>query len=204
MFSWRANSWKRIEVPLFRDQLELGCSCEGTVSNEALHWIQTFDEPSKEEAVLVFDLVKEEFRKIPLPTLNNYDDFSTILGVVSEGCLSVACLYEIGPNWGIELWVMKEYNVPESWTKLSTIYIGYQQLQLIWYTQLVFYWESCVFTLHWDAQAGENFLIRFDLQEDEAADKKVMVSSSRDRFVMVRCHVIGYDESLIRPHDNEA
>ncbi|XP_004305239.1 PREDICTED: uncharacterized protein LOC101302094 [Fragaria vesca subsp. vesca] len=96
--------------------LPLGsCNGIGILLNEALHWLDT----SKE--IVAFDLGQEKhkFRKMLLPLDFNDgggDYYENHLGVSAGGYLSLARnLYVCGDC--IDIWVMGEYGVLESWTK---------------------------------------------------------------------------------------
>ncbi|XP_062015392.1 F-box protein CPR1-like [Rosa rugosa] len=104
IFSSKANIWKRAESPLDSD-IQYG----GTLSNEALHWFDIL-------GILAFDLAKEEFRRFPLPILDG--DFRGLR--VFGDCL---CAFDFE---NLDLWVMKEYSVADSWTKLFKLKVSNQ------------------------------------------------------------------------------
>ncbi|XP_059645935.1 F-box protein CPR1-like [Cornus florida] len=87
------------------------------VVNGALHWlVSRRPESDKANLIAAFDLGVEEYRLVPLPELldqnvhMNLKDFG--------GCLSLLCNYfEVR----VEIWVMEEYGVKESWTKLFSV-----------------------------------------------------------------------------------
>ncbi|PRQ33115.1 putative F-box associated interaction domain-containing protein [Rosa chinensis] len=113
IFSSRANTWKTIQVPSDVEPFS-----EGFLFNEALHWISIKNFPNYSIDVVAFDLAKEEFRKIPLPTtLKNAAALSSF-----RGCL---CVFDYAYNTAgsIYLWVMREYNMADAWTKLFNIKI---------------------------------------------------------------------------------
>ncbi|XP_062014750.1 F-box protein CPR1-like [Rosa rugosa] len=113
IFSSNTDIWKRIEVP-FR----LWTKDAGTLSNEALHWIRRVD-----KKMLAFDLTHEKFRTMLLPDPGSgWRTMDMDLGDF-RGCLcALDCLNR--HTGFIDLWVMKEYNVSESWTKLFTLKIS--------------------------------------------------------------------------------
>ncbi|CAB4285837.1 unnamed protein product [Prunus armeniaca] len=113
VFSLRANSWKKIQAPFSHH----GHS-EGALSNEALHWLHTSSRP--QPAAIAFDLAKEEFRNVMLPICEENELGYRRVGVLLEGCL---CAWANGfPDFEyLEIWVMREYNVYESWTVLFRV-----------------------------------------------------------------------------------
>ncbi|KAF5185861.1 F-box protein [Thalictrum thalictroides] len=105
-----SNSWRKLEnfprVSWFRGTPAL--------INGSLHWMSY-------EHILSFDLATEKFGFVELPQINlprrrhgvrPGNDFRL---VALDGCLSVA---DSSSDEDIELWIMKEYNVKESWIKL--------------------------------------------------------------------------------------
>ncbi|KAF9669603.1 hypothetical protein SADUNF_Sadunf14G0124600 [Salix dunnii] len=84
----------------------------GALVNGRLHWISRPCRNRPARRLVSFDLTDEQFREVPKPDcggLNRCNDL-----VVLRGCLSasVYCNYR-----RLEIWVMKEYNVKESWVK---------------------------------------------------------------------------------------
>ncbi|KAK2663945.1 hypothetical protein Ddye_002519 [Dipteronia dyeriana] len=67
------------------------------------------------DSLVGFDLGTEEFRVVPELDYGDLEqDFVLDVGTL-EGCLSAICNYARGV---VDFWVMKEYGVKESWTKL--------------------------------------------------------------------------------------
>ncbi|TXG73526.1 hypothetical protein EZV62_002105 [Acer yangbiense] len=87
--------------------------------NGALHWVTLFFQytPGPRLRVISFDLAAEKFRWIELPSFDCFFASNCHL-VALEGCLSA--VHRLG-NKGIDIWVMKEYNVEESWIKKYSI-----------------------------------------------------------------------------------
>ncbi|KAK9072508.1 hypothetical protein SSX86_008942 [Deinandra increscens subsp. villosa] len=82
----------------------------GVLCNGALHWIVR-DKNKKRLVIISYDLSKGEFKEIPHPDKAGYVlCSSSCLGIVKE-CLCI-CLVSA------YLWVMKNYNVKESWKRV--------------------------------------------------------------------------------------
>ncbi|CAK7340339.1 unnamed protein product [Dovyalis caffra] len=83
----------------------------------ALHWIVSrFDNLTGTQVIVGFDLGVDEFREVPPP---DYGDNVTSLDVgVLGGCLCAFAKFE---GVGVDVWVMKEYGVKESWSKVFLI-----------------------------------------------------------------------------------
>ncbi|KAJ0017036.1 hypothetical protein Pint_09676 [Pistacia integerrima] len=126
VFSLKTNSWSRIKkLPnylrfMFQFYFHLmHRRGYGVYACGVLHWVL----PRRPELgvgnlIVAFDLVDEEFRVLPQPDYgDNEKDFVLDVGVL-EGRLSVICNYN---QVKVDVWVMKEYGVKESWSKLFSI-----------------------------------------------------------------------------------
>ncbi|QHO36535.1 hypothetical protein HN51_029820 [Arachis hypogaea] len=90
----------------------------GKFVNGTLNWVARPQGNFTKWDILSFDLANENFCQISLPNRNDSDDdLFPVLGVWRDS-LSV-CFNEKESR--LVLWVMKEYGVQESWTKLVTI-----------------------------------------------------------------------------------
>ncbi|XP_059658742.1 F-box protein CPR1-like [Cornus florida] len=66
--------------------------------------------------IVAFDLGIEEYRLVPQPDYL-YEDIDMFVGSLG-GCLCINCNYA---RDRVDVWVMKEYGVKESWTKLFSV-----------------------------------------------------------------------------------
>ncbi|KAF6145010.1 hypothetical protein GIB67_013361 [Kingdonia uniflora] len=85
--------------------------------NGVFHWIVTTTNQTKPITIVSFDLGDEGFKVIPYPDDICLEEKKPSLGVLG-GCLSI---FNFGSKMGTEVWVMKEYNVKRSWTKVYNI-----------------------------------------------------------------------------------
>ena len=92
--------------------------------NGAMHWIgfrrNEYDDYQLRYFVLVFDLGDELFCEIPLPELlgcNPKEDCIQLSAVYGN---SIALFHESYLRGFLNIWVMKEYGVASSWTKVFT------------------------------------------------------------------------------------
>ncbi|KAM7466098.1 hypothetical protein LguiB_013660 [Lonicera macranthoides] len=114
----RRDSWRRIQD--FPYGIPLDDS--GKFANGALHWVVSSDYSSEfwyswySGTIVALDLANETYKEVLQP---NYGEgkFDLILGVLGE-LLCILCNY---PGTRADVWVMKDYGVRESWTKLVTI-----------------------------------------------------------------------------------
>lgn len=113
VYSLRSDSWKRMEeYPsiVFWDH-------SGKFVNGKLHW-SAEDRVSDSKSTFFissFDLVNETFGNVALPGPEG-EFFDHEVGC-SGGNLCLFCYFENK----MDVWVMKEYDVTESWTKIASI-----------------------------------------------------------------------------------
>ncbi|KAL4619413.1 hypothetical protein ACB092_06G077700 [Castanea dentata] len=116
VFSLKTSAWKLVEGFHYKKPTELweGPLPCGTHLNGALHWV--FKLCGGNECVITaFDLETDTFRDMPVPAIS-VSGFST--GFL-KGCL---CLMD--RDFGLrrrDIWVMKEYGVGKSWTKILVV-----------------------------------------------------------------------------------
>ncbi|KAH6805433.1 hypothetical protein C2S51_030264 [Perilla frutescens var. frutescens] len=113
IYSLRANSWKRI------DDFSCGVPFDdtGKFANGKMHFASTpeMDFESRWNIVSL-DLKSEGYDILEQPNYGEACSNST-LGLLG-GCLSVLCEYQ---SRRVDLWVLKEYGVKESWTRVVSI-----------------------------------------------------------------------------------
>ncbi|KAK2648605.1 hypothetical protein Ddye_016094 [Dipteronia dyeriana] len=78
-----------------------------------IHW-HTWSGVRSSCPIISFDFEDEQFREVPKPVCGGLDHWSNIQLVDLGGCLSAAVYNNYRE---FEIWIMKEYNVKESWIK---------------------------------------------------------------------------------------
>ncbi|GLT30486.1 hypothetical protein SLA2020_052830 [Shorea laevis] len=131
-YSFRNNTWSR-RSPLITDKtspptpyFDIGaCGCsqtQGVLVGSLLNWVAYRDSRfNTPPFIFAFNLTTEEFHEIELPEI----DTASVLGVL-EGCLTVTHPKANHSSKSVELdiWVMKEYMVKESWTLAFRILVS--------------------------------------------------------------------------------
>ncbi|KAM5584124.1 F-box/kelch-repeat protein [Rosa sericea] len=177
IFSSNTNIWKRIKSPL-----RLQRDDQWTLSNEALHLV--------DKEILAFDLTHEKFRTMPLPGpepgqyIRELGDF--------RGCL---CAFDSkNQRIGfIDMWVMKEYNVGESWTKLFTLRISDQSMFLFFLRPIMVMETSTILEIG----------ISNEGRHTDTEFKLIKSCHKEEKFETLRVSrkmygkMIGYEESLL-------
>ncbi|KAL1818014.1 hypothetical protein ACET3Z_020588 [Daucus carota] len=118
VFTLGGNAWKNVgRAPFSHVDWR---SRQALCTNGRLHWL-SFGEYNGEYnnirglIIVSFDLADDNFHEVPRPDFSVIDGRNYHLAVL-RGCLSAA-VFEHGLRRDLEIWVMKEYNVKESWTK---------------------------------------------------------------------------------------
>ncbi|KAK9667714.1 hypothetical protein RND81_13G006200 [Saponaria officinalis] len=119
IYSLNSKSWKIVENKIPPDAIQYPYS-GALVDNHLLHWI--FWTPSTGKRIIgCFDICLEKWgADVPLP--GHYCDKNELqdMGVV-DGRLF--CSFENRVDLSYDVWVMEEYGVQESWTKLLSVAI---------------------------------------------------------------------------------
>ncbi|KAK8549134.1 hypothetical protein V6N11_017829 [Hibiscus sabdariffa] len=120
LFSLNGSSWKRITAT--PPNYAIGPDASMPFVSGALHWLGYQERNAGEfsHAILGFHLSTEEFLVINLP--NNLTGFRPLgLSIMKYGESSIALSIDPGRGELHELWVMKEYGVVQSWTKVLAL-----------------------------------------------------------------------------------
>ncbi|KAL3508097.1 hypothetical protein ACH5RR_033479 [Cinchona calisaya] len=117
VYSLKMKTWRRIENSPYDHSYSYEVN-SGVLLHGAIHWLAT--ETSVEDSpviVAALSLSDEKFTHLGVPSCFNERNSSAYKLVVLEGCLGMVCnvVYE---DYQFYIWIMKEYGVQESWTKL--------------------------------------------------------------------------------------
>ena len=118
VYSLSTGEWRMVTVSHPKFVIFGGEKAKGSV-NGALHWLASrqTDDHNIHHFILVFDLVGEVFQEIVLPEIIHTLDIANI----SVYGNSIAVVLTKGHTVHQNIWVMKEYGVVSSWTKVLTI-----------------------------------------------------------------------------------
>lgn len=123
IYSLKSDSWKKIKgLPYYLRFLHkpfyqvLHRRGYGVFASNALHWaLPHWPELGVKNSIIAFDIVAEMFHQVPQPDYHK-DQLNFQVDVeVLDGTLCLMCNYE---HVYVDLWVMREYGVKESWIKL--------------------------------------------------------------------------------------
>ncbi|XVE81982.1 hypothetical protein DITRI_Ditri15bG0110400 [Diplodiscus trichospermus] len=115
VYSLKTDTWRRAQNFSYHSFN----SDHGVHLNGAVHWVfgrGKHSAESRPRVIVAFDFAEGKFREVPLPS-DAPDSFTTV-GALG-GCL---CWLTVGTGTNAtkrcDFWVMKEYGVKESWTKV--------------------------------------------------------------------------------------
>lgn len=117
VFTLKRGSWRTVEGLNQDDDIQL--QKQGLLLNGALHWLH-HGPKSSESRIISFNLAEEKFRELaPLSTIvNGRRNMRADIGPYRRSHLFC---YLRGDDENMEIWVMMEYGVKESWTRLMLI-----------------------------------------------------------------------------------
>ncbi|PON91382.1 F-box domain containing protein [Trema orientale] len=121
VYSLKTNTWKRVADFPYN---VMHCA-NGVLVGNSWHWMLgiQYQYSSAFEIVVAFDLVAESYRKIPLPDKkkNKGQSYLTTMRELGEW-LCLVTHHKVGEMVDhVDIFVMKEYGVKESWTKLFSV-----------------------------------------------------------------------------------
>ncbi|CAK7345032.1 unnamed protein product [Dovyalis caffra] len=111
VYSLRGDSWRAIVAPNY---LRFIVGLEYVLVCDAFHWLLI--QGQYQLNIVAFDIQREEYYTVPLPNLeSNSAPSCRNLSVIGQWL----CLTSTNAGIGnVDIWVMKEYGVKESWVKL--------------------------------------------------------------------------------------
>ncbi|KAI4345539.1 hypothetical protein L6164_012652 [Bauhinia variegata] len=170
-FSLKTHCWKNLEGDGFPYINHMDDTRAGSLINGAIHWLAF--RPDVSQIVIVgFDLIEKNLMEVPLPDTDDiYIDDCHL--VVLGGFL---CLCDTDGS----TWVMKEYGVRSSWTKLDKVDIPTSYYLPICHTK-------CGHTVGEDSVSG---LLKFNHNGELLEHREFFVDP-------YGCQVALYTESLL-------
>lgn len=119
VYSLKSNDWRKIGE-FGEDEFSIFFGGRGVLVNETLHWDKTQVRRSNAKSICGFNLVDESFKEVMMPRVFWGNDDHLLDFKVTEmgGCL---CAWAQDVYGGAEMWMLMQYGVWESWTKLFKI-----------------------------------------------------------------------------------
>ncbi|XP_059316057.1 F-box/kelch-repeat protein At3g23880-like [Lycium ferocissimum] len=184
VYSLRTNSWKKIKG--FVSGYIYGNS--GVLLNGIVHWDTRphHDFNGCYNYIVSFDLETEKQGKIELPSYENEDVHWDLIS--SRDSLFGFCHCE--SQGEVDIWVMKEYGVKESWTKFASV--AYYVIPGIFYLPLYVNEDGEVLLIN-----GQS-LVLFNTRNNTYKDLQIHLPDTQLRIDMAT-----YNETLVSPVFND-
>ncbi|XP_059287255.1 F-box/kelch-repeat protein At3g06240-like [Lycium ferocissimum] len=180
IYSLKNGSWKRIKSSPYDHAVPEHAN--GVFVNGALHWLAS-KKPDYSSVIGAFVLSDEEFVEVPAPSSLDKDKFVFNKLVVLKGCL---CMVDNVEGNRVDIWMMKDYGVEESWTKFCVDGIDFYD-----FLKPLCFMRDDEVVLNVD---GEKLMV-YNLEEEESRDLEV--DGLPDSFESAGTFV----ESLVSPAD---
>ncbi|KAJ8527868.1 hypothetical protein K7X08_015319 [Anisodus acutangulus] len=109
------NRWRSVGEVVYR----FDPSTQGIILNGKMHWLTRFGKYNGrlDRLIVSFDLADEVFCEVPKVDFNVKPRIVQHHLAILGDCLAVALTLPHYKGGGFEIWVMREYNVKESWMK---------------------------------------------------------------------------------------
>lgn len=114
VYSIKTGVWNRVNSSPYDHAVPEISS--GAYVNGAIHWLASSRESGYPSVIAAFDLASEAFHEIPAPRGLDVSKFVFNGLFVLGGYL---CMVDRFSSSTVDVWIMKEYNVVESWTRFS-------------------------------------------------------------------------------------
>ncbi|KAK1367167.1 hypothetical protein POM88_042728 [Heracleum sosnowskyi] len=182
VYGLKTNSWKRLEniSNHFRFVEAWGVFMCG-----ALHWI-TFKPLERCVVILAFDLGVETYREVPFPNVEHTYTNQLSLSIFA----GFLCLLEYNPFVRIDVWVMNDYGVGNSWGKLFSLDHPKIIRSCMGLRPNIYSQNHSDVLLEFD-----NKMIWYNLEKKKV--KTLKVANLPDRF-----NLDAYTQSLVSPESN--
>ncbi|KAJ9553268.1 hypothetical protein OSB04_017313 [Centaurea solstitialis] len=187
VYSMRNGSWKLLQNRLPAHITRI--TDEDVVCSDGhdgrLHWIGSSVNGSK-QTIVTFDLGVESFGEICLPNSVILRDWRNSLGFYS----GKLCVMSFGKGYEHEVWVMNEYGVAESWTKIRIFSDFGDNIDPHGFTTSNKFLFS---TLSDDPMRGLTY-DRLNIYDPDADEVKSFETDARDG---IRTKIVRYVDSLV-------
>ncbi|KAK9072447.1 hypothetical protein SSX86_008881 [Deinandra increscens subsp. villosa] len=190
VFNLKTGSWRTVPPPRITSPVWTAIhepDAIGSFSNGAIHWIRKHkpvNSEKRETTILTFDIKNEVFSEILLPNGGKSEQ----RGFFSLGDLK-GCLYAVYEGYfgvDMDVWVMKEYGVESSWSKV--IKLDWTRFSCSYYMDPVCFTHDGNVVVRLD----ETRVVIYNLKEDTIKKFKKERSGCLDWVV--------YTESLVSPY----
>lgn len=124
IYTLNTGCWRAIAAPA--PSYIVNERCLSVFVNGASHWVahNPPEEGTFRNVIVAFDMVDEVFHEIPVPDCFVGKLYLNMTVAVLDGLLCLVPFNERMEEQSFSIWIMKEYGIGESWTKLFNIHIS--------------------------------------------------------------------------------
>ncbi|CAL2227233.1 unnamed protein product [Prunus armeniaca] len=140
----------------------------------AVHWIPYGGRSTSSKVIQSFDFEREQFQPLSLPSLLAQNEFLYSLTLeVIEGCLHLCVLEDDASK--LDMWVMKEYGVQESWTKI----LAFENLFGLWTERICDRYNPIMFLSNGEILMFHNFERVVCYNQEQKSFRKIKIPSTK-------------------------
>ncbi|XP_026426154.1 F-box/kelch-repeat protein At3g23880-like [Papaver somniferum] len=118
VYTMGSDAWHEVQTIPYWLQLQ-GKTYSLPFFNGALHWLGFTTLGTSSDFIVSFELSNERLVQLPFPEKNTNEKVFTTVGVLND-CLCSTTEYT---DDHVDIWVMQDYGMPDSWTKRFTFTI---------------------------------------------------------------------------------
>nr|GMD16512.1 F-box/kelch-repeat protein At3g23880-like [Ipomoea batatas] len=182
--SLKNKDWRKVPFPYKADY--------GVNFHNTLHW-------GAPQTIIYFEAESDEFKELSTPESHKRSSFILGLGII-DGCLCMVCE---GNERGEELqvWVMKEYGVKESWVSQFVIAPSASKLFRIYKSVTTLYSSKCntkvlICHCYYGAYSGSWKILVYDLKNNKLDNH----FSEKSKYYN-DAGILSYVQSIVSPHE---
>lgn len=119
VYSLSTGSWRQVEHDPKMISSILPYRHMTLYMNGLFFWLAADEDDDDDNRIVAFDFSTEVFNMTPLPDKSVIGSWRSL--VVLNGFIAMVIYSSLSDNLGFDIWVLLEFGVEESWTKLLTI-----------------------------------------------------------------------------------
>nr|GMD13179.1 F-box/kelch-repeat protein At3g23880-like [Ipomoea batatas] len=182
--SLKNKDWRKVPFPYKADY--------GVNFHNTLHW-------RAPQTIIYFEAESDEFKELPTPESHKRSSIIVGLGII-DACL---CMVSEGNERGekLQVWVMKEYGVKESWVSQFVIAASASKLFRIYKSVTTLYSSKCntkvlICHCYYGSYSGSWKILVYDLKNNKLDNH----FSEKSKYYN-DAGICSYVQSIVSPHE---
>nr|GMD08053.1 F-box/kelch-repeat protein At3g23880-like [Ipomoea batatas]GMD08054.1 F-box/kelch-repeat protein At3g23880-like [Ipomoea batatas]GMD19446.1 F-box/kelch-repeat protein At3g23880-like [Ipomoea batatas] len=183
--SLKNKDWRKVPFPYKADY--------GVNFHNTLHW-------GAPQTIIYFEAESDEFKELPTPESHKRSSFILGLGII-DACLCMVVREGNERGEKLQVWVMKEYGVKESWVSQFVIAAPASKLFGIYKSVTTLYSSKCntkvlICHCYYGAYSGSLEILVYDLKNNELDNH----FSEKSKYYN-DSEICSYVQSIVSPHE---